>query len=541
MKKYLSFMAAMLIAAAAEAKTLVVYYSYTGNCREIVSSLTEQIEADVLEIQPAEKGLKYEANNYALGTQLLNAIKANPNDASSYPAIDPVSVSLDDYQNIIIVTPLWWSQMAAIMQTYLFNYGTQMAGKHVGLIVSSHSSGISGVVADAQRLVLNAVWMGDALWINNSNRSSRTSLIESWLATLDFAVEPQKMYLTIDGRTETATLVDNSATQELVAALQNGPITVTLNDNHFEIWGSLGRSLTTSNEQVSAQPGDIVLYSGQYICIFYGSNSYSYTRLGHIDGLTESELYTFLKAGQNNVKVKLSLVPSITLYEETDNSTVLENNNNKTCDVTLIRTLQTGGWNTFSVPFVLTNLTGTPLEGAKIKKLRTTSVTEGTLTLNFEDATIIESGKPYLVKVLSTISNPESENVVISNTIYTTETTYADFIPTTGKSTIGSVGDNEKSVIFVGAANRLYNPEILPADMKGFRAYFQIKEGSAANIRAFSMIIDDEEDVTGITGLSIDSMGTKNGAWYTFDGRKLNTEHTPKGIYIVNGKKQIKN
>ena len=43
--------------------------------------------------------------------------------------------------------------MAAIMQTYLFNYGAQMAGKHVALIVSSHSSGISGVVADAERLV----------------------------------------------------------------------------------------------------------------------------------------------------------------------------------------------------------------------------------------------------------------------------------------------------------------------------------------------------------------------------------------------------
>ena len=95
-------------------KTLVVYYSYTGNCREIVNTLTSQIETDILEIQPAEKGLKYEANNYALGTQLLNAIKDNPNNASSYPAIDPVTVSIDDYQNIIIVTPLWWSQMAAI-------------------------------------------------------------------------------------------------------------------------------------------------------------------------------------------------------------------------------------------------------------------------------------------------------------------------------------------------------------------------------------------------------------------------------------------
>ena len=85
----------------AAAKTLVVYYSYTNKCHEIVTTLTSQIEADVVRIEPAEKGLKYEANGYALGTQLLNAIKANPNDASSYPAIDPVNVNLSDYQNIL--------------------------------------------------------------------------------------------------------------------------------------------------------------------------------------------------------------------------------------------------------------------------------------------------------------------------------------------------------------------------------------------------------------------------------------------------------
>ena len=124
-------------------KTLVVYYSYTNNCHEIVTSLMSQIEADVMRIEPADKTQKYEANNYAIGTALLNAIKAAPNDAASYPAIDPVSITdLSQYQNIIIVTPLWWSQMAAIIQTYLFNYGAQMTGKHVVLIVSSHSNSI---------------------------------------------------------------------------------------------------------------------------------------------------------------------------------------------------------------------------------------------------------------------------------------------------------------------------------------------------------------------------------------------------------------
>ena len=188
MKRLILFLSAMLtlLSTDATAKTLVVYYSYTGNCHEIVNTLTNQIEADVLEIQPAEKGLKYEANNYALGTQLLNAIKDNPNNASSYPAIDPVTTSLNNYKNIIIVTPLWWSQMAAIMQTYLFQSASQMAGKHVGMIVSSHSSSISGVVADAKRLLPDVTWMGDALWINASNHSNRASLIENWLKTQNF-------------------------------------------------------------------------------------------------------------------------------------------------------------------------------------------------------------------------------------------------------------------------------------------------------------------------------------------------------------------
>lgn len=293
-------------------KVLVVYYSYTGNCRQIVESLTAQIEADVMEIEPAEKGLQYEANNYALGMQLLNTINAAPNDPDSYPAIDPVTITdLSGYDNIIIVTPLWWSQMAAIMQTYLFNYGSQMAGKHVGLIVSSHSSGISQVVADAKRLVPDAMWMGDALWIKASNHSNRATLIQNWIASLDFAPGQStmdKLFITIDGVTQSATLADNAATRELVNRLQEASITVTLNSSGgFEIWGPLGFSLPTSNEQVYAQPGDIVLYNGSNICLFYGSNSWSYTRLGHIDNLTQDELRTFLKAGESNINVTLSL------------------------------------------------------------------------------------------------------------------------------------------------------------------------------------------------------------------------------------------
>ena len=138
-----------------------------------------------------------------------------------------------------------------------------------------------------------------------------------WTASSFAQTMSQKLNITIGGVTQTATLADNTATQELVNRLQNAPVTVTLNSSGgFEIWGALGFSLPTSNQQINAQPGDIVLYNGSNICMFYGSNSWSYTRLGHIDGLSQSELQTFLQAGESNISVTLSLQNSPTGTDE---------------------------------------------------------------------------------------------------------------------------------------------------------------------------------------------------------------------------------
>ena len=171
---------------AASAKTLVVYYSYTNNVHRIVTALRTQIDADVIRVEPAEKGLKYEANNYAIGSALISAIRNHPDDASSYPAIDPVDVKMSEYDMVIVAAPLWWSQMAAPMQTFLFQYGKQMAGKKIGLIVSSASSGISSVVEDAKRLIPNGDFLTPNLWIRSSQVSNCHSLTEKWLNDIDY-------------------------------------------------------------------------------------------------------------------------------------------------------------------------------------------------------------------------------------------------------------------------------------------------------------------------------------------------------------------
>ena len=84
-----------------------------------------------------------------------------------------------------------------------------------------------------------------------------------------------------------ATLEENEAASALVEMMRESPVVIQMSDySGFEKVGSLRTSLPASNSQTTTQAGDIVLYNGNQIVIFYGSNSWSYTRLGHIDDLT---------------------------------------------------------------------------------------------------------------------------------------------------------------------------------------------------------------------------------------------------------------
>lgn len=186
MKRLILFCLILVGCMSAQAKTLVVYYSYTNNVNRIVTELTKQIEADVVRVEPAERGLDYAADNYAIGSALISAIRNNPDDASSYPAIDPIEVNLDEYDCVIIGAPLWWSNMAAPLQTFLFHHGKEMAGKKIGLIVSSASSGISGVESDARRLIPDGDFISPSLWIRSSQTSAAAALISGWLQTIGY-------------------------------------------------------------------------------------------------------------------------------------------------------------------------------------------------------------------------------------------------------------------------------------------------------------------------------------------------------------------
>ncbi len=161
-------------------------------------------------------------------------------------------------------------------------------------------------------------------------------------------------------------------------------------------------------------------------------------------------------------------------------------------DITLQRKLVAGSWNSLAVPFnVSSQMLGylTTTYGMSVKQLASTSLeNEGkTLMLNFENATEMVAGKPYLVKVTTDFdfSAQALPNVEVNKELNPVTTTYVDFIPTLGKTTIE--GSDTKTVLYLGAGNKLYNPTALPTDMKGFRAYFLL-HGEATAARSFELI-----------------------------------------------------
>ena len=120
--------------------------------------------------------------------------------------------------------------------------------------------------------------------------------------------EEAEMYLTINKNKIKVTLAENSSVRALVEILEEGDIVYTANDyGGFEKVGDLGHTLPTVDTQITTQAGDVILYNGNQIVLFYGSNSWRYTRLGKIEGYSVSELRSLLCAGEGSVQVTISL------------------------------------------------------------------------------------------------------------------------------------------------------------------------------------------------------------------------------------------
>ena len=373
----------------------------------------------------------------------------------------------------------------------------------------------------------------------------------------------------INGGTVTATGGTNSAGIGGGEAAVGGTIKITGGD--VTAIGIVGAGIGGGNNHggnVTITGGSVRAYSQDFInlnmigaglCDGYGNSSPGTLTLGdeilvkaaQVDESTDWEALPVVARESfltNHSMRRVYIEPLKILDETADNQTWLTENNAQERNITLTRTLQTGSYNTFCAPFAIPASKYADYKLTAVKKLTASAFdnTTGVLSLIFADETTgIEAGKPYLIKVNETVTNPTFWDVTVSGTaVPNTESEAVNFVPTLGKTLVtgyGSSADDAKTVLFLGAQNKLYNPTVVnnaaqeASYIKGFRAYFQLK-GEATAARSFSLDFGDGE-VSGINEL-YDSP-SEAGACYTLDGRKLQGRPNVKGIYIINGKKTI--
>ena len=117
--------------------------------------------------------------------------------------------------------------------------------------------------------------------------------------------QPETLVLSINGTVLDVQWEENETVAELFAYVQNENITVnTTIYGGFEQVGSLPQRFSRNDVQMTTGPGDIVLYSGNQLVLFFGSNSWSYTKLGHIKGMSAEELSELLGADSAIVELK---------------------------------------------------------------------------------------------------------------------------------------------------------------------------------------------------------------------------------------------
>ncbi len=197
---------------------------------------------------------------------------------------------IEQYDIVYLVYPIWHYTLSVPTAAFLDEY--DFSGKTIYAFAANAGSRFADSIEKIQAAEPDAdVIEGISISQHEMEDTQDTvfAKMQEWMEeTNEKEQTTMKMNVQVGTYTFTATLEDNDAVRELKEMMQAGPVTIHMSDySGFEKVGSLGRNLTTSNSQTTTTAGDIVLYNGNNIVMFYGSNSWSYTRIGKIDDLAD--------------------------------------------------------------------------------------------------------------------------------------------------------------------------------------------------------------------------------------------------------------
>lgn len=156
-------------------KTLVIYYSRSGNTKQIADYISEKIGGDVVRLET----VRTYPSNY---DEMLDTAKEEQRNGGR-PELKNKNINITNYDTIFLGYPIWWGEIATPVYTFLDEY--DLSGKKIAPFVTSGSSGLSGTPSDIKREESGAEVL-EAMSITSSTLSNYKSLTDNWLSKLGF-------------------------------------------------------------------------------------------------------------------------------------------------------------------------------------------------------------------------------------------------------------------------------------------------------------------------------------------------------------------
>ncbi len=273
---------------------LVVCFSATGTTRGIAERIAAFAGADLAEIVPAQPYTAEDLNYNERSTRAT----AEQNTPDARPEIAN-EISLDGYSTVYLGYPIWWGQAPRIMSTFVESHDfTGMT------VIPFCTSGSSDIGQSDDTLAGQA---GSGNWLQGRRFPAAVSdnELQAWISETENVNMEKSLHLAINGMEVAVNWESSESVDAVIELVRSEPLTVQMSMyGGFEQVGSLGASLPRNDVQTTTQSGDIVLYSGDQIVVFYGSNSWTYTRLGKIADKSAAELTELL--GSSDVTISLS-------------------------------------------------------------------------------------------------------------------------------------------------------------------------------------------------------------------------------------------
>ena len=159
-------------------RTLVIYYSFTGNSKKVAQYVQNKLNADILELEPA---IPFSSDYDEVVSEWQN------NDIKRDVDIKPIDKDLSQYDNIVLITCTWWYGISPVMKKFLKEY--DLSGKEV-IVASSNAGWLGHCFKDYETLLPNSNIKGELDLVFSANENERDKMLTSeteineWIAKL---------------------------------------------------------------------------------------------------------------------------------------------------------------------------------------------------------------------------------------------------------------------------------------------------------------------------------------------------------------------